>query len=73
MVPDQARPPADAPLTRRKAGAQMPDTGLIPLHAEGAAGASPEARLAATDVHSMLTSFSAGVQRGLAEARRGSG
>jgi len=51
----------------------MPDTGVLPLHADGTADASPEARLAATDVHSMLTSFSAGVQRGLAEARRGSG
>ncbi|HEY7073012.1 MAG TPA: ATP-binding protein, partial [Acidimicrobiales bacterium] len=73
LVPDQARPPADAPLARRVAGAQMPDMGVVPLHTEGAGDASPEARLAANDVHSMLTSFSAGVKRGLAETRRGPG
>jgi signal transduction histidine kinase len=72
-VPDQDRPPADAPLTRRVAGAQMPDMTVVPLH-EGAAGdASPEVRSAATDMHAMLTSFSEGVQRGLAESRGGAG
>jgi signal transduction histidine kinase len=70
LVPDEDRPPADAPLSRRVAGAQMPDISVVPLHADGAGDASPEARSAATDMHAMLTSFSAGVQRGLAESRR---
>jgi hypothetical protein len=73
-VADQPRPPADAPLQRRVAGAQLPDTSVVPLHEEPNGNApSPETRAAASDVHSMLTSFSEGVQRGVAEARRGSG
>jgi hypothetical protein len=72
-VPDQHRPSADAALTRRVAGAQMPDTSVVPLHADGAEDASPDVRSAATDMHAMLTSFNEGVQRGLAESRRGSG
>jgi hypothetical protein len=50
----------------------MPDMSVVPLHGEGTDDASPEARSAATDMHAMLTSFSEGVQRGLAESRRGS-
>ena len=69
-VGGEDRPPADAPLTRRVAGAQMPDMRVVPLHVDGAADASPEVRTAASDMHAMLTSFSAGVQRGLAESRR---
>jgi len=42
----------------------------VPLHVDGAADASPEVRTAASDMHAMLTSFSAGVQRGLAESRQ---
>ena len=73
-VPDQDRPPADTPLARRVAGAQLPDMSVVRLHAEEPPNApSPEVRSAASDVHAMLTSFSEGVQRGLAEARRGSG
>jgi len=75
QVPDEDRPPADAPLTRRVAGAQMPDLNVVSLHVDGpeARDASPEARTAATDMHAMLTSFSQGVERGLAESRGGSG
>jgi signal transduction histidine kinase len=74
LVPDQERPHADTPLARRVAGAQMPDAGVVALHAGASPNArSPEVHSAATDVHAMLTSFNEGVQRGLAEARRGKG
>ena len=69
-----ARPPADVPLTRRVAGAQMPPTEVVPLHDD--VPAAPPARLpaaaftAATDVRALLTTFTAGVQRGLEESRQ---
>jgi hypothetical protein len=68
------RPPADVPLTRRVAGAQMPPTEVVPLHDD--VPAAPPARLppaaftAATDVRALLTTFTAGVQRGLEESRQ---
>jgi hypothetical protein len=62
-------------------GAQLPTTGLTPLHAEDRSPAGPRATPRATpaghasaaDVQSLLASFSAGVQKGLAEARHRSG
>jgi signal transduction histidine kinase len=77
---DRPRPPADTPLTPRVAGAQLPTTDVVQLHdqrgrsAGSPAGAgpapSPAAYSAATDVHTLLTTFTAGVQRGLEETRR---
>ena len=86
-------PPAPGRLTQRVRGAQLPNAGLTPLHAEdrlpggapgvpGAPGApgrpaglrpTPAAHASAADVQSLLTSFSAGVQKGLAETRRPGG
>ena len=73
-------------LTRRVRGAQMPTTEPLLMRrpaAEDAPAASPppatgrvapertpEQRRAADDVYSFLTSFSAGVQRGLDESAR---
>jgi hypothetical protein len=72
--------PSDA-LTRRVRGAQLPQTSVVSLHGRGprprtGIGPSPTARAPltpgpsrATDVRTLLTSFTAGVQRGLADAR----
>jgi translation initiation factor IF-2 len=77
--PGPARPPA-TPLTQRVRGAQLPQTGVVPLRGDGGgpagAGASrpsAAAHASAADVQSLLTNFSAGVQRGLAESRRNNG
>jgi hypothetical protein len=70
-------PPAQ-PLARRVRGAQMPSTEPLAVRRTGgeAAPASgwavqppPEVRRTANDVYSLLTSFTAGVQRGLDEAK----
>jgi len=77
-------PPAPGRLAQRVRGAQLPNAGLTPLHAEdrragGAPGrpagprATPAAHASAADVQSLLTSFSAGVQKGLADSRRPGG
>ena len=73
-------PPADTPLTHRVAGAQLPTTDVVQIHDQrgrterppAAAGPapSPAAYSAATNVHTLLTTFTAGVQRGLEETRR---
>jgi signal transduction histidine kinase len=79
-------PAARDPLTHRVKGAQLPPSSVVPLHngrgsgaGAGRAGrdaAAPTRRPSAqsfdraTDVQRLLTSFSVGVQRGLAEARR---
>jgi hypothetical protein len=72
-------------LTRRVRGAQMPSTEPLRMRrspADDAESASapgagrvapertPEQRRAADDVYNFLTSFSAGVQRGLDESGR---
>jgi hypothetical protein len=70
---------APQPLTRRVPGAQMPETGVVRLRGDGLVGATnapvgpaprptPAAHSAAADVQSLLTSFTAGVRRGLEEA-----
>ncbi|MBN2623001.1 MAG: hypothetical protein JXA83_06530, partial [Acidimicrobiales bacterium] len=81
---DPAPPgPSDSPftppdaLTRRVKGAQLPRSTVVSLHGEGrqgsghrtARGRAPEPSRAA-DVQSLLSSFTAGVQRGLDEARQ---
>jgi hypothetical protein len=75
-------------LARRVRGAQLPQTGVVPLRNGGGADGGPApvsprppdrppARPASTPgldrasaVQALLTNFTAGVQRGLAEARR---
>jgi hypothetical protein len=75
-------------LARRVRGAQLPQTGVVPLRNGGGADGGPApvpprppdrppARPAPTPgvdrasaVQALLTNFTAGVQRGLAEARR---
>jgi signal transduction histidine kinase len=74
------RPPADTPLTHRVAGAQLPNTDVVHLHdqrgptarplASQGPAPSPAAYSAASNVHTLLTTFTAGVQRGLEETRR---
>ncbi|HET8621183.1 MAG TPA: ATP-binding protein [Acidimicrobiales bacterium] len=70
------RPPAGGPLSRRVAGAQLPDTDVVRLRGRPAPpqGPGPQpsaaAYTAATDVHALLTTFTAGVQRGLEETRQ---
>jgi signal transduction histidine kinase len=70
------RPPAGAPLSRRVAGAQLPDTDVVRLRGRPGFPQGPEpqpsaaAYTAATDVHALLTTFTAGVQRGLEETRQ---
>jgi signal transduction histidine kinase len=78
--PSPGASPFSAPdsLSRRVKGAQLPPTGLVPLRGRrdeskrrstpAAASGAPSS--SAMDVHSLLTSFSAGVQRGLDEARQ---
>jgi signal transduction histidine kinase len=69
-------PPAGEPLSRRVAGAQLPDTDVVRLRGRPGAPPGPEpqpsaaAYTAATDVHALLTTFTAGVQRGLEETRQ---
>jgi hypothetical protein len=63
-------------LSRRVAGAQLPDTDVVRLRGRPGAppGPGPQpsaaAYTAATDVHALLTTFTAGVQRGLEETRQ---
>jgi signal transduction histidine kinase len=77
--PGGASPGQPEPLTRRVPGAQMPETGVVRLRGDGLVGATnapvgpaprptPAAHSAAADVQSLLTSFTAGVRRGLEEA-----
>jgi signal transduction histidine kinase len=77
--PGGASPGRPEPLTRRVPGAQMPETGVVRLRGDGLVGATnapvgpaprptPAAHSAAADVQSLLTSFTAGVRRGLDEA-----
>jgi signal transduction histidine kinase len=80
LRPDRPRSPApiSAPdgLDRRVRGAQMPRAAVVPLRQNGAAGTprpgpTPAAGASkATDVQTLLRSFTAGVQRGLDEATR---
>jgi signal transduction histidine kinase len=77
--PGPARPPT-TPLTQRVRGAQLPQTRVVRLRGDGSGpmppgGARPSAaaHASAADVQSLLTNFSAGVQRGLAESRRNNG
>ncbi|HEX6425961.1 MAG TPA: nitrate- and nitrite sensing domain-containing protein [Acidimicrobiales bacterium] len=81
-----ATPAGRDPLTRRVKGAQLPPGSVVPLHnrrdgagRSGRADPAPPRRGPpaqtfdrATDVQRLLTSFTVGVQRGLAEARRAS-
>jgi hypothetical protein len=68
--------PAPDALARRVRGAQLPRAAVVPLRQTGAAGAPhPGVTRAAgaskaTDVQTLLRSFTAGVQRGLDEAAR---
>jgi hypothetical protein len=68
--------PPDA-LTRRVKGAQLPQTAVVGLRSGRVqTGRRPSGTLTpgpskATDVQTLLSNFTAGVQRGLAEARRG--
>ena len=77
--PGAPSPGQPEPLTRRVPGAQIPETGVVRLRGDGLVGAtnapagpaprpSPAAHSAAADVQSLLTSFTAGVRRGLEEA-----
>jgi hypothetical protein len=77
--PDRHQSPAPiAPeaLARRVRGAQMPRAAVVPLRQTGTAGTprpgpTPGAGASkATDVRTLLRSFTAGVQRGLDEATR---
>jgi hypothetical protein len=70
--------PAVQPLARRVQGAQLPSTEPLAVRRTGREAASapgsavqppPEVRRTANDVYSLLTSFTAGVQRGLDEAK----
>src|SRR5215207_2847914 len=70
--------PAAQPLARRVQGAQLPSTEPLAVRRTGREAASapgsavqppPEVRRTANDVYSLLTSFTAGVQRGLDEAK----
>ncbi len=83
--PAGAPPDRPEPLTRRVPGTHMPETGVVRLRGDGLVGATnapvgpaprptPAAHSAAADVQSLLTSFTAGVRRGLEEANaRGNG
>jgi hypothetical protein len=74
-------PPGDVTtrgLARRVRGAQLPPTAPMAVHRTGGAPPPPTApppvpETAAEQVYSYLTSFSAGVQRGLDESRRARG
>jgi signal transduction histidine kinase len=75
-VPQPFDPGAGAapPLTRRVRGAQAPNTNVVPLR--GDAGAADPAAFdaaprRAADMRALLADFTAGVQRGLDEARGG--
>jgi len=70
--------PPPQPLARRTRGAQMPSTEPLAVRRTGREAAStpgsavqppPEVRRTANDVYSLLTSFTAGVRRGLDEAK----
>jgi hypothetical protein len=66
--------PPDA-LTRRVRGAQLPQASVVSLRGGRVDRRAPAARLPpgaskATDVQTLLTNFTAGVQRGLEEARQ---
>ncbi len=68
--------PPDA-LTRRVRGAQLPQAAVVSLRGgrveappQRAVGAATPSASKATDVQSLLSSFTAGVQRGLEEARQ---
>jgi hypothetical protein len=70
--------PPPPPLARRARGAQMPATEPLAVRRTGreaasapgsAVGPPPEVRRTANDVYSLLTSFTAGVRRGLDEAK----
>ncbi|HEX6418112.1 MAG TPA: nitrate- and nitrite sensing domain-containing protein [Acidimicrobiales bacterium] len=83
--PPGAGIPPPGPLTPRVRGAQMPPTAVVPLRngadpraggrattsrPAGTGGPTAQGLDRAADVHRLLTSFTVGVQRGLAEARR---
>ena len=70
--------PSAQPLARRVRGAQMPTTEPLAVRRTGRDAAAaprsaveppPEVRRTANDVYSFLTSFTAGVQRGLDDAK----
>jgi signal transduction histidine kinase len=72
--PIDASPPYPPPaLTRRVKGAQLPDASIMPLRGGPPLPRQPRPNMQssrANDVQALLAGFTAGVQRGLDEARR---